>query len=107
MRNEPLTRYDIDPETEELMKQKDKFGDPMKLFRKKADNLDINQKFGNRNFYLPKCKFVAPPNRFNIRPGYKWDGVNRSNGFEGRYLAAINEKQAREKQYHQFRTEDM
>ena len=35
-------------------------------------------------------------NRFNIKPGYMWDGVDKSNGYEQRYLKAINEKQKTE-----------
>jgi pre-mRNA-splicing factor CWC26 len=89
------------------MRRQEKFGDPMKLFKKQGANIDINKKFGQRNFYLPRCKFITSSNRFRIEPGYKWDGVNRSNGFEGRYLQSINMKKAKEEEYHILRTEDM
>jgi pre-mRNA-splicing factor CWC26 len=89
------------------MRQQEKFGDPMKLFKKQGDNLNVNKKFGTRNFYLPRCRFTAPPNRFGIEPGYKWDGVDRSNGFEARYLQGKNLRKAREDEYHALRTEDM
>jgi len=48
-----------------------------------------------------------PPNRYNIRPGHLWDGVNRTNGFEVRLLSSMNQAQARAEVAHKWSTEDM
>jgi len=80
MRYEPLTRYDIDIKFDEELKKRNRFGDPMRdIIAQKEKEMIIDDKnyfIGDdiyiiqaRDFFLPKCKFVGPSNRFNIKPG--------------------------------------
>lgn len=48
-----------------------------------------------------------PPNRYNILPGSKWDGVDRSNGFEKKYYESITARKAFEQEAYKWSTEDM
>lgn len=51
----------------------------------------------------------VPPvqNRYNIRPGRHWDGVDRSNGYEEEFVKFQNEKAALQKEAMMWSMEDM
>uniref|UniRef100_A0A1I8EGK0 BUD13 homolog n=1 Tax=Wuchereria bancrofti TaxID=6293 RepID=A0A1I8EGK0_WUCBA len=88
----------VDDETmnEHLKKQLHE-KDPMyKYVKKKKENAEI--KSGTA---YPKYKGSWQPNRFNIAPGYRWDGVNRSNGFEDRIAEMANRKVAQCTEYYE------
>ena len=71
-------------EVKEVAKSLD---DPMKnLLSKNKVIEETDELIKKRGFYLPKCKFAPLNNRFDIKPGYRWDGVNRSNGFENKVM---------------------
>ena len=71
-------------------------------------------------FLLPLCTFIVsflssfstyrgkfPENRFGIQPGYRWDGIDQSNGFEKAIYARQAEKQSLKDAAYKWSVEDM
>ena len=46
------------------------------------------------------------PNRYGIRPGYRWDGVDRGNGFEKKWFAARNRRRDAEQMEYQWEMDE-
>jgi len=86
-----------DAELNANWRQEDRWGDPMAKFRAKNDKKEKKKEYQG----------WWPPNRFNLAPGYRWDGVDRSNGFEKNYFLHQNSKKALQDVAYRFLSEDM
>ena len=80
-----VARYDDDEEMNNELKERERWNDPAAQFlTKKKEGKSVSGK--------PLYKGAAMPNRYGIRPGHRWDGVDRGNGFEKEYFAAQNKR---------------
>uniref|UniRef100_A0A915Q5A8 BUD13 homolog n=1 Tax=Setaria digitata TaxID=48799 RepID=A0A915Q5A8_9BILA len=94
---EDFARHADDETMNEHLKKQLYEKDPMYNYvKKKKENAEIRS-----GTAYPKYKGSWPPNRFNIPPGHRWDGVNRSNGFEDRIAETTNRKLAQRTEYYE------
>lgn len=49
---------------------------------------------------------AAPPNRYGIKPGWRWDGVDRGNGFEKEWFQARGRKSRNENLEYQWQMDE-
>ena len=82
-----VARYADDEELNEELKQRERWNDPAAGFLQKSNKgkTSVSGK--------PLYQGSAEPNRYGIRPGHRWDGVDRSTGFEKEYFRARNRKE--------------
>jgi len=89
-----------DPQLNAELFDRDRFGDPM------ANMVTSSKKKKNlleKKYY----KGASPANRFGIRAGVQWDGIDRGNGFEKRWFQARNAEIAKEIVLLRMAQEDM
>ncbi|EFX04463.1 cell cycle control protein [Grosmannia clavigera kw1407] len=99
----PVARGVDDEEMNRELKSQMRWNDPMAQFLQReeptaaaaaisATRGAAGESSRNRS-NRPVYKGPATPNRYGIRPGYRWDGVDRGNGFEAERFKAINRRE--------------
>lgn len=87
-----VARHANDAKMNDELKERERWNDPMAqlLGTKKSS------KGGKSKSSAKTYQGAFEPNRYGIRPGWRWDGVDRSNGFERKWFAARNKQRDRE-----------
>ncbi|KAG0956060.1 hypothetical protein G6F32_002325 [Rhizopus arrhizus] len=99
-RDKPMARYVDDVELNQELKEKERWNDPAAGFLTKKTTK-------GKRLIKPTYKGAWKPNRFMIPPGHRWDGVDRSTGFEDKLLLHQNQAKSRAAEAHAWSTEDM
>ncbi|KAF2791324.1 hypothetical protein K505DRAFT_67710 [Melanomma pulvis-pyrius CBS 109.77] len=85
-----IARYADDEELNDEQKGQGRWNDPAAGFLRK-------KKVGRSITGKPLYQGGFQPNRYGIRPGHRWDGVDRGNGFETQWHKSRNRKADNEK----------
>lgn len=94
---EPLARARDDDAMNSHLKEVLHAADPMAaMIQKKRRDTAIDR----GEVVYPSYQGPWTPNRFSIAPGYRWDGVDRSNGFEGKLAKTANNQAANQSEYY-------
>ncbi|KAI1761209.1 Pre-mRNA-splicing factor of RES complex-domain-containing protein [Hypoxylon sp. FL1150] len=95
-----VARHADDEDMNREMREKVRWGDTMAQFVEPrgaggggggAGGIQVGKKKQLKG--RPIYKGAWTPNRYGIRPGYRWDGVDRGNGFEAERFKAINRRE--------------
>ncbi|KAH8681278.1 Pre-mRNA-splicing factor of RES complex-domain-containing protein [Xylariales sp. PMI_506] len=86
-----VARRADDEDMNRELKAQTRWGDTMAEFIGKDKGDAVAGRAGKKSLKgRPVYQGATPPNRYGIRPGYRWDGVDRGNGFEAQRFKAIN-----------------
>ena len=114
MKDRPFANYVIDEEAEKELKGKNRFGDPLKLIKSSTMRSSVNDQTyrvlytaSGHRYLLPKCKFPGVINRFEIEPGHRWDGVDRGNGYERKWVEKGHSMKDNQQYHDRWAAQDM
>lgn len=108
-----LARGIEDEQLEERKRSVIREGDPMAMHEWKKQQERLSKQTGvdgDDGAMLQKPVYKGPqpkPNRYNIRPGYRWDGIDRGNGFEDRVLEMLHSKGRKKEEAYKWSAADM
>lgn len=110
-----------DRELNDAQRLRARWGDPLAHLRKPSAADPPSALLSSKR--AKKARFIVPQevpahswlkrglqpvaNRYNIRPGRHWDGVDRSNGFEKDMFKMQNARKARQADEYLYATMDM
>lgn len=96
----PVARTIEDEDLNDELRARDRWNDPAAGF--------LTQKAGPGASVTgrPLYQGAFQPNRYGIRPGHRWDGVDRANGFEKEWFAARNRKGRMEALEYQWQVDE-
>ncbi|ERF69595.1 hypothetical protein EPUS_01925 [Endocarpon pusillum Z07020] len=113
-----VARYADDEGLNEEMKGVGRWGDPMAGYVSEKKTTKAHTGRGEGGSAEPMSTTVASgqrrkeypgaaaPNRYGIRPGWRWDGVDRGNGFEKEWFQARGRKSRNENLEYQWQMDE-
>lgn len=109
---EPFARTADNPRLEAHRKAIIRDGDPMAAFLAAKNQSTKSESTQSEAGVAVKKRLVysgptPTPNRFGIRPGYRWDAVNRGNGFEHKMLTRMNDKNSLKEDEYKWSVSDL
>ena len=99
----PFARSKNDAALNDVLKDRVRADDPMaRYMAQKRAREGTGGGGGSAGGPPGRPTYSGPPppiNRFGLKPGYRWDGVARGNGFEARLIRARNDRKAKKSAY--------